>query len=114
MNQEVDFTPLTEKNFQKEVLDHPGSVLVLFTKDSYGGHHIIAKVMKEVLPEFRSRVKFAKFEVDQSGLPVEEYRIREIPTVLLFRNGVVVDYLSGTFRKKRLRNALEALSGDLP
>jgi thioredoxin 1 len=109
MKQEINYTQLTDENFRKEVLDYSGLVLVKFTKESYGGLHIIAPMMKEVLYDYKEKIKVGKLDVEISNRIANQYRIREIPTVLFFRNGLVVDYLIGTFRKKELRAVLQTL-----
>jgi len=109
MKQEINYTQLTDENFRKEVLDYSGPVLVKFTKKSYGGLHIIAPVMTEVLHEYKEKIKLGNLDVEISNQTARQYRIREIPTVLFFRNGLVVDYLIGTFRKKELKSILQNL-----
>jgi len=109
MTNELEFVPLTDDNFKKEVLEHSGPVLVVFTKESYAGHHIIAPMMQEVIRDYRGRLKVLMLDVDQAKETAQHYRIREIPTVLFFRKGVVVAYLIGTFRKKELKVRLQVL-----
>jgi thioredoxin 1 len=100
MTDELECIQLTDENFANEVLDYSGPVLVEFTKESHAGHHIIAPMMQEVIRDYRGRLKVSKLDVNQAKETAQHYRIREIPTVLFFRKGVVVAYLIGTFRKK--------------
>jgi len=109
MTDELGFIQLTDENFAEEVLNHDGPVLVKFTRESYAGHHIIAPMIQEVLREYHGKVKAGTLDVAQSKETARHYRIREIPTVLFFRRGVVVAYLIGTFRKKDLKVRMQVL-----
>lgn len=109
MTDELEFILLTDENFATEVLDYSGPGLVVFTKESYAGHHIIAPMMQEVIHNYRGRIKVSKLDVDLAKETAQHYRIREIPTVLFFQKGVVVAYLIGTFRKKELKVRLQML-----
>lgn len=109
MTNELECIQLTDDNFSKEVLEHSGPVLVEFTRDSHAGHHIIAPMMQEVIRDYRGRIKVTILDADQARETAQHYRIREFPTVLFFRKGVVVAYLIGTFRKKELKVRLQLL-----
>jgi thioredoxin 1 len=114
MSNELECVQLTDDNFKMEVLESSEPVLVEFTKESYAGHHIIAPMMQEVIRDYRDRVKVSTLDVDQAKETARHYRIREIPTVLFFRKGVVVAYLIGIFRKKELTVRLQLLLEQKP
>ncbi|HXZ25032.1 MAG TPA: thioredoxin domain-containing protein [Nitrospiria bacterium] len=111
MSGELEFIRLTDENFAKEVLEHPGPVLVEFTKKAYGGHYIVATTMQEILRNYHNKIKIARLDVDLAVETAKHFRIREIPTVLFFRDGVVVAYLIGIFRKKDIMAKLQAVVG---
>jgi thioredoxin 1 len=114
MNQDIRYTMLTDENFEREVLKHPDLVLVEFTKESYGSVHIIAPIVAKVLSDYSGKLKVGRLDIDAACATAAHYRIHEIPTLLFFRNGVVVEDLVGTFRRKELSVKLQALLGKAP
>ena len=72
---------------------------------------VIAPILDEVMGEFKEKVKLGKINVEENIKTASLFRIREVPTLLFFRNGVVVDYLTGIFRKKELKTHLYTLLG---
>jgi thioredoxin 1 len=103
------YITLTKENFKNEVLKRPEPVLVDFWASWCGPCRMIAPVIEELAAEFEGRAKVGKVDVDQNGLLAEEYGIRSIPTLLLFKDGQVVDQVVGTVTKGVLAEKLDAL-----
>lgn len=95
---------LTDNNFQKEVLENPQPVLVEISADWCGTCHIMAPVLEKLAAEFEGQIKFGRLDADANASTAKAYGMRELPTLLLFRNGQLVDYTMGVIA----RNALEA------
>ena len=84
-------TTLNEKNFTQEVLLSPVPVIVDFWAPWCGPCKAIAPVFEEAASEYANKVKFAKLNVDDSPDVARKYGIRSIPTILILRQGEVVD-----------------------
>ena len=109
MSNDLSYITLTDENFRDEVLERLGLMIVQFFAASHGSRHIVAPILDEVMAEYNGRVPLGKIDVDENSEMANLYRIREFPTLLFFRNGVVVDFLIGIFRKKELRANLKTL-----
>jgi thioredoxin 1 len=97
-------TILTNNNFQKEVLENPQPVLVEISADWCGTCHIMAPVLENLAAEFEGQIKFGRLDADANERTAKAYVMRELPTLLLFRDGQLVDYTMGVIA----RNALAA------
>ena len=91
--------PLNENNFHKEVLDNSKPVLVVFGADWSGACHIITPMIEELNAEFKGQIMVGNLDIDTSKSVAQEYGIRDIPTLLFFKKGKVVDQITGTVPK---------------
>lgn len=100
---------VTDANFEKEVLQSNIPVLVDFWAEWCGPCRMVAPIVKELSGEFEGRAKVAKMDVDSNpDIPVK-YGIRNIPTILFFKNGQIVDKQVGAVPKNVLVSKLEAI-----
>ena len=109
MNENKKYIALTDANFQKEVLENSQPVLVDFWADWCGPCHMVAPIIEELAADFEGRAKVAKLDVDANGKIAEQYGIRSIPTILLFKDGQVVDQIIGVRPKRDLADKLSNL-----
>ena len=109
MANDAKYITLTEENFQSEVLESTQPVLVDFWAEWCGPCHAIAPVIEEVAVDFEGRAKVGKLEVDDHTSIAMQYGIRSIPTVLFFKDGQVVDEVTGIAPKKVIADKLNAL-----
>jgi len=103
------YATLTDDNFQSEVLESAKPVLVDFWADWCGPCHMIAPVIEELAAEFEGNVKVGRLDVENNPRISMQYGIRSIPTLLLFKDGQVVDRVIGVASKKEIANKLNAL-----
>lgn len=106
------YVTLTDDNFEDEVLNASGPVLVDFTAVWCGPCRMIAPIIEELAGEYEGRAKIGKLDVDHNPHLAMQYGIRSIPTLLYFKDGMVVDQLIGAVSKKVLAGKLEALVGE--
>jgi thioredoxin 1 len=92
---------ITNKNFQKEVLSSKQPVVVEFSTDWCGTSHIIAPIIKEMAVKFKDDIKFCKIDIDDYEETAKPYGVRHVPTILLFKNGKVVDFVYGAVSMKK-------------
>ena len=101
---------VTDSNFDSEVVNSTCPVLVDFWATWCGPCKMIAPILDEIATEKAGAVKIAKVDVDQNQALSARFGIRAIPTLLLFKNGVVAEQLVGMTGKRELLAKLDALA----
>ena len=98
---------LNDDNFQAEVIDCDLPVLVDFWAPWCGPCRAIAPHVEAMATEYAGRLKVGKVNVDDSPNTAMQFRITSIPTLLVFREGKVVDQIMGAKPKPALVSAVE-------
>lgn len=102
-----DAAPVTDATFEQEVIRSPIPVLVDFWAPWCGPCRMVAPVVDEVAKEFEGRVKVVKLNTDDNPKTANEYGIRSIPTLMIFKGGQKVDVVMGAVPKTTLVKALQ-------
>jgi len=76
-----------EKNFDAEVLKADVPVLVDFTATWCGPCKALAPIVEKLADEFEGKVKVGKLDIDEARAIATQYKIRSVPTVMVFRGG---------------------------
>ena len=97
-----------EANFQAEVLDSTIPVLVDFWAEWCGPCKMIAPELDALAAETGGQLKIVKVNVDENNDLAAQYGIRSIPTLLLFKNGELVDNHIGLASKQDLLNFVQS------
>lgn len=100
---------LTDENFEQEVLQVKGPVLVDFWATWCGPCRMLAPVIEELASEYAGRVKVCKLDVDQGMNTAGKYQISSVPTLIAFKNGQVVFQAAGLQSKDALAAKLDEL-----
>jgi len=93
-------------NFNKEVLESSVPVLVDFWAPWCAPCRLVAPVLEEIAEEYAGRLKVVKLNTDENPAVAMKYNIMSIPTLLLFKNGEVVDETIGAVPKHVIVNNL--------
>ena len=99
---------VNDGNFQQEVLDGSGPVVVDFWAEWCMPCKMIGPVLDELAGEFNGRVKVTKLNVDENPSTSMKYGVRSIPTLLFFKDGEIVDRLIGVASKADLKRKFES------
>lgn len=101
-------TPVTDQNFQVEVLNSQTPVLVDFWAEWCAPCRALGPKLEEVAGELAGKVKIVKMNVDENPATPGQFGIRGIPAMLLFKNGQQVGELVGNHPKERITEFLNS------
>ncbi len=97
---------ITDETFSREVLSSSGSVLM----DVWASWCVPCRTLEPILEKLASKyaggVKFVKLNIDENPLTAAKYDIRNIPTILLFKDGNLVNRLVGALREEEIERHL--------
>jgi thioredoxin 1 len=102
-----NITDVTDENFQTEIMEASIPALVDFWAAWCGPCRAIAPVVEELADQYQGRVKISKMNVDENPKTPGQYGIRAIPTLILFKNGTVVEQITGAVSKNTLETAIK-------
>ncbi|MFC4158829.1 thioredoxin TrxA [Chitinimonas lacunae] len=99
---------VSDANFEQEVLQAEGPVLVDYWAEWCGPCKMIAPILEEVAAEYSGRLKIAKLDIEENQQTPPAYNIRGIPTLMIFKNGEVVATKVGALSKSQLASFIDA------
>jgi thioredoxin 1 len=98
---------LSDDSFEADVLTASGLVLVDFWAEWCGPCKMIAPLLSDIAEEYAGQVTVGKLNIDQNEGTPPKYGIRGIPTLLLFKDGVVADTKVGALSKTQLKEFID-------
>lgn len=104
----LDFTTA---NWDSEVVQTTGIVMVDFWAVWCGPCRIIAPTVEELSKEYAGKIKVGKLNTDENPDVASRYKIMGIPTIMFFKDGQKVDQIVGAVPKPQLKAKIDALLG---
>ena len=95
-------------DFQNEVINTEGPVLVDFWAEWCGPCKQLAPLVEDASEEFKDKIKVCKMDVDAKRETAAEYGIRSIPTLMIFENGELVGTEIGALSKLQLEEFIRS------
>jgi thioredoxin len=102
-----DMTSVDQNNFQTEVLQATGPVLVDFWAPWCGPCRMVAPVVDKIAQTYQGRLKVVKLNTDDSPSIAGKYEVSGIPALILFKGGEPVDRIVGYVPEKQLSAMVE-------
>jgi thioredoxin 1 len=100
---------ITDSNFEEQVLKSEKPVIIDFWAEWCGPCRMVGPIVQELGEEYAEKAVVGKVNVDENPGVTSKFGIRNIPTILYFKNGDVVDKQVGAAPKQVLAGKLEAI-----
>ncbi|MGL5264201.1 MAG: thioredoxin family protein [Candidatus Rhabdochlamydia sp.] len=101
---EGNVVPVTASNFQKEVKEFKGSVLVKVYSMMCGPCQVVTPIFSELSTELGNKVKFCQIDLSFELELLKELEVTSVPTILFIKDGKIIDRHAGLISKEDLRN----------
>ena len=93
---------VSDENFEQEVLKADKPAIVDFWAPWCGPCRALGPMVEELAGTYKDRIKVTKLNIDDSPLTAEKFGVRSIPTLMLFKDGKLLDTLIGLVPKEKL------------
>ncbi|MBI0434124.1 thioredoxin TrxA [Roseomonas sp. KE0001] len=102
---------VSDESFKQDVLEASGPVLVDFWAEWCGPCRMVAPILDEIARDYEGELTIAKVNIDENPGTPNEYAVRGIPTMILFKDGKPVDTKVGALPKSALKDWLAGALG---
>jgi thioredoxin 1 len=104
-----DILEVSDDNFESEIVKSDIPSMVDFWAEWCGPCKKVGPVVEELAAEYEGKIKIAKMDVDSNRQTPAKFGIRNIPTLILFKNGEVVNTIVGAQPKTSIEEELKKL-----
>lgn len=101
------FYTLTDATFEELVIRSDKLVVIDFSAEWCGPCRMVTPIIHELADEYEGRILTGEVDVDENPQITMKYRVRNIPTVIFFKNGEVVDKQVGAVPKSTYKKLVE-------
>ena len=98
---------IDSNNFETEVLKSDKITIVDFYADWCGPCRKLSPILEEIETELSEKVKFTKINTDENIETAKKYQISGLPTLLVFKNGEIVERMVGLMPKNSVLSGIE-------
>jgi thioredoxin 1 len=98
----------TDTNFKETVLDSEGVAVVDFWAEWCGPCRMVTPIIEQLAKDYDGKATIGKLNVDNNQAISMKYGVRSIPTILILKNGEVVDKHVGTITQAALASKIDA------
>jgi len=96
-----------DSNFESEVLQASGAVLVDFTATWCGPCKKLSPLIEEIAGDYTDRLKVVKVDVDSAPTLAAKYGVLSVPTLIFFKDGAVKDQVLGLIPKSAIADRVD-------
>lgn len=100
--------PITDSEFEAEVLRADQLVLVYFWATWCGPCRLMSPVIDRVAADYSDRLKVVKMEIDPNPDTVAKYQVQGVPALILFKDGQQLEASEGAISKQKVESFLSA------
>ena len=97
----------TETKFKEDVLEKSGISVVKFFADWSGTSQMMMPAYEQLADDYKMSARFFTVDVDSNPVLKEAYGVMDLPTILFFQNGKIIDHVSGMISKNALIAKME-------
>ena len=98
---------VTDGTFESEVINAAGPVLVDYWAEWCGPCKMIAPILDELADEYGSKIRVAKLNIDENPVTTGKYKVRGIPTMMIFSGGEIQGMKVGALTKGALKSFID-------
>jgi thioredoxin 1 len=109
MEKNANIITLTGKSFRRRVLESSLPFLVEIGAEWSGSCDIMAPLMERLAVEYEGLIHFGRLDIDANEEIAREFGVTELPFLLFFRDGKLVDFIIGTASRKVLEERIQNL-----
>jgi len=100
---------VTDANFDTEIVNAETPSMVDFWAEWCGPCKKVGPVVEELAAEYKGKIKIVKMDVDSNRQTPAKYGIRNIPTLIFFKDGKILDQVVGAVPKAQLKSKIDSL-----
>ncbi|MCD6561845.1 MAG: thioredoxin [Deltaproteobacteria bacterium] len=105
----ADVLEVTDGNFEDEIIKSDIPSMVDFWAAWCGPCKMVGPVVEELAAQYEGKIKIAKMDVDANRQTPAKFGIRNIPTLILFKDGQVVQTITGAYPKEHIEGELKKM-----
>lgn len=98
---------LSDAEFNEQIISNRETYLVDFWAPWCGPCRLVAPIVEELADEYKESMKVGKINVDDHQLTAQQFGVMNIPTLLIFKDGVLKERITGALPKPALKQAID-------